>query len=123
MRAPKRTPPIIAPALAPGIEEQHQEEGLPFMKDKQYGLHGKIIMLILVVIFSVFIVFIVMFPYFKRAVTTTTNSTQSSPEWRKQRRRTASEVGAPLPPQVLLVSTQHQHEVNHEDDLTKKLPL
>lgn len=123
MRAPKRTPPIMAPAMAPGIEEQLQQEELPFLRDKQYGLHGKIIMLILIAIFSVFIFSIIVFPCFKRAATTTTNTTQSSTGWRKQWRRRTSEDGAPLPPQVILVSTQHQHQVNHEDELTKKFPL
>lgn len=56
----------ISPALAPAAGNSKPEDGLLFLRDRHFELHGEIMMFALVAFFSLFILFLVMLPYLKR---------------------------------------------------------
>lgn len=53
----------VSPALCPG----HEDGGFRLiMRDKEYGLHGKILMLVLVFSFALYLLILVALPFLKR---------------------------------------------------------
>ncbi|XP_040992050.1 uncharacterized protein LOC121238995 [Juglans microcarpa x Juglans regia] len=56
----------VSPAMAPAAGNSESEDGLLFLRDKHFELHGEIMMFALVAFFSLFILFLVMLPYLKR---------------------------------------------------------
>uniref|UniRef100_A0A5B6ZMN3 Uncharacterized protein n=1 Tax=Davidia involucrata TaxID=16924 RepID=A0A5B6ZMN3_DAVIN len=53
----------FSPSVAPMV---FQKDGTPFSGDRNFALHGEIMMLILVMLFTIFILSIVFFLYMKR---------------------------------------------------------
>lgn len=81
--APTRLP--VSPAVSPGNLSPRQEDELVFMRDKRYGLHGEILMLVLVASFSLFLVVLVAFPCMKRSRNSPESGVLDSPSVEQQR--------------------------------------
>lgn len=55
----------VSPAMAPAAGNSKPEDGLLFLRDRHFELHGEIMMFALVAFFCLFILFLVMLPYLK----------------------------------------------------------
>lgn len=67
MTAPTWTPSSGSMAAEPPKQQQNE---LQFLKDREYGFHGKIMMVSMISIFFVFIIFLAIFPCLKLATNT-----------------------------------------------------
>ncbi|KAI5321662.1 hypothetical protein L3X38_030733 [Prunus dulcis] len=55
----------ISPAMAPNQDQE--QDGIPFLSDRHFALHGEVMMVVVVVLFAAFILCLAVLPCLKRA--------------------------------------------------------
>ncbi|XWS67274.1 hypothetical protein CRYUN_Cryun05aG0273400 [Craigia yunnanensis] len=58
-------PPLLSSSMAP--DDSQQDDHLLFSRDRNFALHGEIMMLIFLLLFAVFLSFLLLFLYIKRS--------------------------------------------------------
>lgn len=55
----------MSPAMAPNQDQD--QDGIPFLSDRHFALHGEVMMVVVVVLFAAFILCLAVLPCLKRA--------------------------------------------------------
>ncbi|ONH99837.1 hypothetical protein PRUPE_6G052800 [Prunus persica] len=55
----------MSPAMAPNQDQE--QDGIPFLSDRHFALHGEVMMVVVVVLFAAFILCLAVLPCLKRA--------------------------------------------------------